>query len=234
MIQALSISDTSKISCLLVPGQYRSTPNPSSRIPTHLELGIPSISFSNPPSIKNIVPPSPVIDSLSVPPSILLKTDNSPFVYGWHIPLGYIISSLLISLCNIIAPTWIYNCAFLVCPIWSISLGLHALLQQGVFVWYSIVLLLLYPFIVFRQEVFLLNIYIILFSIFSTWKFWNHRQGPYFILICVCWVGIMTGCIWTIFSVDPKPQLTVAGFCSVISATLCIRKTNKLIIRVST
>ena len=235
MIQALTISDTSKISCLVVPGQSRSTSNNASRLALNLELGIPSISFSNPSSIKHVTPPSQVVESSQIQASSMVnKSDAWPYLYGWHVPLGYIISSLLISLCNIIAPLWIYHCAFLVCPVWSISLGLHALLYQGMFMWYSALLLILYPLVVFFREPFLLIIYILLFSIFSTWKFWNHRQGPCFILVCVCWGGIIAGCIWAVFSVDPKPQLTVSGFCAIIAVSLCIRKTNKLIIRIST
>jgi len=235
MIQALTISDTSKISCLIVPGQTRSTSS-SGRIPAHLELGIPSISFSHPQPNKNTPPLLNPSDSLqcSTSSSNLLKPDPLlPILYGWYIPLGYIISSLLISLCNIIAPLWIRNCAFFVCPIWSISLGMHSLLQQGAFMWYGVFLMTTYPIVVLLQEPLALDLYIFFFAVFSTWKFWIHHQGPCFILICVCCGGIITGCGWAFFSVDPRPQLTVAGFCSVIASSLCIRKTNKLGIRVS-
>lgn len=150
-------------------------------------------------------------------------------VPGWATPAGYALCGLCMGLCNLIAPGYIQSCAHFLCPLWSLSLGLHIACgsvcerEESVAVgkeplhscwmWGGVLTMLLLPFVVMIGSSLFVCFYLFVFSVFSSGMFWRRLQGPSFILAWLSWLGFLVSCGLGLGSVLPAPMnLCVAAF----------------------
>jgi hypothetical protein len=154
-------------------------------------------------------------------------------VQGWGIPLGYACCGLCMGLCNLIIPAHITQCAHLLCPIWTLTLGMHAAMETDpLWVWTGLMCLLLLPFVILVKDLLFVGFYLLVFTFFTSGRFWLNFQGPCFILICICWTGLVVCCILSIGSDHPRSQISVAGFFALSASIIASSRLGRLCLRV--
>jgi hypothetical protein len=137
---------------------------------------------------------------------------------AWAIPGGYALCGLGLGLCNLIAPGYIQSCAHLLCPLWTLALALHTMcvsLQPGsgeVWAWGGVLTVLLLPFVIMVAAPAFVGFYLLVFSAFVSGMFWRRLQGAHFILVWVCWGGLLLACTLSVGVAQPYMHLCVATF----------------------
>ena len=145
----------------------------------------------------------------------------SSYIQGWLIPVGYMTCGLGMGLCNLITPGNIPACANLLCPIWTLSLALHAATETDpLWIWSALLSILLLPFVILVRDFLFVAFYLLVFTGFTSGRFWQTFQGPMFILLCICCGGLVVCCILSLTSDHPAYQITVAGFFSITASII--------------
>ena len=233
MSSVLEVQDLSKFASLVMPFPRHSQRQPQQglRSLAAIEMAMPSIGMSsgNKPVVQGKVPEI----SLAVEQPVVSGAAVIASLQGWVVPAGYSVCCISLCLCNIVYPWGIRGLVGLLMPLWSCTLLLHAATQTGVWMWWGLVSVFLAPFIVLVADWMFVAFYILVFTGFGCSLFWKHTHGVGFILICVCLLGVFLGCTLSVTSGDRRAQLSVAGFCSVVSAVLNTVRLSKLTFKVS-
>ncbi len=185
-----------------------------------------SIQTASQVSQANIqVPPS-----ISIPIAPDVYKSKAPFIHGWFIPLGYTFCGLCMGLCNLIVPHQVPNCAHLLCPLWTLSLGMHAATETDpLWFWCGVMCVFLLPFVILIRDFLFVAFYLIVFTGFTSGRFWQAFQGPPFILLSVCWAGLLLFCGLSLGSDHPCAQISIAGFfaltAGIISSSRLVKQT---------
>ena len=148
--------------------------------------------------------------------------NNAVVVPGWAIRGGYALCGLSLCLCNLLAPGYIQECAHMMCPLWTLSMGLHiacgAQHQQygSCWVWSGVLTLLLLPFVIMVGSPLFVGFFLLVFALFSSVFFWRRLQGASFILAWLCWAGLLFAFTLSMgVVVPPHMHLCVAAFFSI-------------------
>lgn len=142
-------------------------------------------------------------------------------VPGWATPAGYAVCGLGLGLCNLLAPGYIQTCANLLCPLWTISLGLHiagtpSIQSDSCWAWTGVLTLFLLPFVISIASPLFVGFYLLVFAGFSSGLFWQRLQGAAFILAWLCWAGLLVACGLNFGGALPaQMNLCVAAFFSI-------------------
>jgi hypothetical protein len=154
-------------------------------------------------------------------------------IQGWLIPVGYMICGLGMGLCNLIAPVHIPACAHLLCPLWTLSLGLHAATETDpMWSWTAFMCIFLLPFVILVRDFLFVAFYLLVFTAFTSGRFWQTFQGPMFILLCLCCGGLVVCCILSLTSDHPAYQISVAGFFSLTASIISSSRLGKIAFRI--
>jgi len=243
MITPLSVQDISQISNLSVNNMM--TPSCSGKTPHHnnpggrCEMSMPSITFShaNKNNTISMGPKQAITPCAMEAPVVSPPNSGQMLDYpGWIIPMIYLHCGLISCLCNLIAPYWTLQCGRFLCPFWSVGILMHASTHSGVYLWWGLAIMSLYPYVIEMSDGLFGILYILLFAGFASGRFWRDQRGVALILVCACWIGILGALVWTVL-LDPTrnmaPPLTLAGFFAIISSLLCTRRASKAVFRVS-
>ena len=157
-------------------------------------------------------------------PELVVET-TSLTVPCWATPVGYALCGLGMGLCNLLCPGYIQACAHILCPVWSLSLGLHIAsgaqqLQKrahdSCWVWTGVLTLMLLPFVIVIGSSLFVFFYLLVFAAFSSGTFWKRLQGVPFILSWFCWGGFLFVCALGLgVALPPQMHLCVAAFFSI-------------------
>jgi hypothetical protein len=154
-------------------------------------------------------------------------------VGGWLIPCGYTVCGLGMGLCNLIAPSHTPECAQILGPIWTLSLGLHVASElDPVWFWWGILCILLLPFVILVRDFLFAAFYLLAFAGFSSGRFWQFFQGPSFILLCICWAGLLASLGLSLASDHPSAQISAAGFFSLTAGIISSTRISRLFGRI--
>ena len=240
----IEIQDVTRVlSQLVMPSPRR--PNAAGATLKHLapiEMAAQSIHMHQPyHSLQAPGPPSGK-DKSSVAVSIAPVLDPAPssgqskpafLVHGWGIPLGYTLCGLCMGLCNLVAPGFTPECAHLLCPLWTLALGLHAAAEHDpVWAWCGLLCVLLLPFVILVRDFLFAAFYLLVFTGFTSGRFWQFFQGPTFILLSICWVGLCVCCGLSLGAEHPCAQISVAGFFSLTAGIISSSRLSKLTFRI--
>lgn len=232
MGEALEVKDMSRMLKLVMPSPRTQPPRPIA--PHHLapiEMMARSIQFQ-PGTLLNLQlggnkPALAVPPSASVAVSIAPHRDPDPplvlsfLIPAWAVPGGYTLCGLGLGLCNLIAPGYMQSCAHLLCPLWSLSIGLHILcvsqqpVSGEVWGWAGVLTLLLLPFVIMIAAPIFVGFYLLVFAAFASGMFWKHLHGAHFILLWFCWAGLVVACALSVGVQQPYMHLSVASFFSI-------------------
>lgn len=223
---AIEVQDLSKVHTMMV------VPSPR-RVPTAKEMA----AFVS--RLAPIEMATPSISMVSHPPLPLktIKEEPSPPKHlsfqGWLIPLAYTGCALVLCLCNILAPDAIVMCAHVLCPVWTLALAAQAVASfDPVWAWLGVLTGILLPFVLLVREPLFVCFYLIVFASFASGRFWHTLQGPAFILCCVCWFGLATGCILAVLADHPRAQISVASFFALSAAGISsVARLGKTVVR---
>ena len=154
-------------------------------------------------------------------------------IQGWAVPVGYTVCGLCMGLCNLIEPRYTPSCAHLLCPIWSISVGLHAATEtDALWAWWGGLCVLLLPFVIAVQDYLFAAFYLLVFAGFSSGRFWQTFQGPSYILLSICWGGLLLSCGLSGWSEHPCVQISIAGFFAIVAGIISSTRLSKLTLRI--
>jgi hypothetical protein len=155
-------------------------------------------------------------------------------IQGWTIPLAYVACGLGLCLCNILVPDGIVGCLHILCPIWTLTLALHALATNDpVWLWLGALTGMLLPFVLLLRDLLFVCFYLLVFAVFGSGRFWQTLQGPPLVLVCVSWLGLLSGCVLAVLAEHPRAQLSVAAFFALASAIVSSgARFGKLVLRV--
>jgi hypothetical protein len=221
---SLAIEDLSRVHAMLVVPSPRRAPTVRemtsfvSRL-APIEMATASISSSSYHHQANSLAPSLARPALS-PAEADQASVLSPkplSIQGWAIPLVYVACGLVLCLCNVLVPDGITACAHVLAPPWSLALALQAAAQhqhndEGCLLWLGALVGTLLPFVLLVRDPLFLCFYLLAFAAFSAGRFWHVLQGPPFVLVCVCWFGLATGCLLSVLAEHPRAQLAIASF----------------------
>lgn len=195
----------------------------------HLVLNSSSAPKCQAAAIAIPIAPDPLLQS-SVG---TCKSSPSLVIQGWLIPLGYACCGLCMGLCNLIVPGSVGSCAHLLCPIWTLTLGMHAATETDpVWAWCGVMCLLLLPCVILVHDLLFVAFYLLVFTVFSVGRFWQTFQGPVFILLAMCWTGLLVCCGLSLASDHPYSQISVAGFFSLSASVISSARLGKAVLRV--
>lgn len=182
------------------------------------------IEMAKPAVVLHVAEPAPVEPH----PSLF-------FVQGWMIPAGYTVCGLSMALCNLISPGHIRDCAHLLCPLWTLSLGMHTATQwDSGWGWLGALTIFFLPFVILVRDSLFVAFYLLVFASFSLSKFWLYTQGVQFILACVCSFGVVAGCALSLVAGhQPQAQLSVAAFFAISGGVIGGSRLGKMILRIS-
>jgi hypothetical protein len=210
---AIEVHDMARMHSLLVVPSPRRPPSAKemaafvSRL-APIEMAAPSISqVAGSPMIAQAVGRLPAVPEAC-------SNQQAVTVQGWAIPLTYVSCGLVLCLCNILVPDGIVACAHILCPVWTLALAMHALIlaSDPIWLWLAALVALLLPFVLLVRDLLFVCFYLLVFAGFASGDFWHALQGPPFILLCVCWFGLATGCFLSVLAEHPRAQLSVAAF----------------------
>ena len=217
----LEVFDMSRMQSLVMPA-----PRPPHRPIANLkpiEMTAKSIHFQ-PLSVSLSVLPPPPEPPQPAPPLVL---------QGWAVPVGYAVCGLGMGLCNLISPGHVRDCAHLLCPTWTLALGMHAATQpDGAWGWWGVLTLLLLPFVILVRDPLFVAFYLVDFTGFALARFWVHTQGTQFLLACVCCAGVVAGCAAGLMVDQPQAQLSVAAFFAISAGVISSARFGKSVVRV--
>lgn len=169
-------------------------------------------------------------------PKTVLPANPAPnqTIQGWAIPLAYVACGLALCLCNILVPDGIVGCLHILCPVWTLTLALHALATNDpVWLWLGALTGMLLPFVLLLRDLLFVCFYLLVFAIFGSGRFWQTLQGPPLVLACVSWLGLLSGCVLAVLAEHPRAQLSVAAFFALASAIVSSgARFGKLVLRV--
>ena len=214
---ALEVQDLSRVHTLLVVPSPRRAPTVRemtafvSRL-APIEMAAASISSCSSHQHSQAKPAEPLQTDQS------MANSSKPFaVRGWIIPLVYVNCGLVLCLCNVLVPDGITACAHVLGPPWTLALALQAVARHGddeggCLLWLGALVGTLLPFVLLVRDPLFLCFYLLAFAAFSGGRFWRALQGPPFVLVCVCWFGLITGCVLSVLAQHPRAQLAIAAF----------------------
>ena len=234
----IEVKDPSRLRCLVMPSPRAPppflAPAAASASLAPIEMAARSIQFpskgvAHPPSVFPLVPPAA---SKALPPSPLdLKTGGGRAVKedltapGWCVQAGYAVCGLSLGLCNLVAPAYLQGCAHLLCPVWTLAVALHvaAVLAEagrdedcggGAACWacFGGLTLCLLPFVILVGSPLFVAFYLFVFAGFASGAFWRRLQGAHFILVWLCWGGLVLACGLGVGIVPIQMHLGVAAF----------------------
>ena len=142
------------------------------------------------------------------------------------VPGVYILSSLALCLCHLMAPVYTHSCLLLLLPIWTVAVALHAVGMRDL-AWLCLGLLtgLLLPFALLVSDVLFAAFYLVVFTVFASGRFWHALSGVSFILVSLSWFGLASSLILSAFLRDQRlVQLAVAGFFALVAASITASK----------
>jgi hypothetical protein len=160
-------------------------------------------------------------------------------IQGWTIPLAYVACGLGLCLCNILVPDGIVGCLHILCPIWTLVLGLHAAaflaLDGPVWAWGGVLVATLFPFVVQLSHASFTSFYFLVFAAFASGRFWQTLHGVAFLAVGVCWFGLLSACVLSAIIEDHhRIQLGIVGFFAIAAASISSGcSLHKLTLRVS-
>jgi hypothetical protein len=216
----ITVQDLSKIRNMAMPTPRGPRPPAASKL-APLELSQPSVSFGGPKAA-----PAP---AASAAPG----GEPAPAVaHGWLVPAGYVTCGLSMSLCNLFAPWACREFAHVLCPIWTGTLLLHAAAQEPVWRWCGLLVALFLPFVLLLGDALFVAVYLAAFSLFAVSDCWSVIHGPAFIVACACaCAGVASACLSTVAD-HPRVQLSIGGFCAIVSAIVCTTRLARTAYRV--
>lgn len=130
---------------------------------------------------------------------------------GYLVPVCYAGCGLALGLCNVLVPDGLVACAHVLCPVWTLGLGLHAAVEpDAAWFWLGFLAILLLPVTLLLHDALFLGLYLFVFAVFASGRFWQLLRGPAFALVCACWFGLATACASGLFVQHPRAQLAVA------------------------
>ena len=241
-----SIPDT----CVLVVPSMRRPPTAKematfvSRL-APIEMASPSLTHYHhhhppaPPRSSSGNQQDPAGTTTAIPTTTMTMTSShqQQQVQGWVIPLAYVACGLILCLCNILIPDGIVACVHVLCPVWTLTLALHALALHSAdptWLWLGGLTGLLLPFILLVRDLLFVCFYLLVFAVFATGgRFWQTLQGPPFVLVCVSWLGLLSGIVLAVLAEHPSAQLSVAAFFALSTAIVSSgARFGKLVLRV--
>ena len=166
------------------------------------------------------------------------QQQQQQIIQGWAIPLAYVACGLALCLCNILVPEGIVACVHVLCPVWTLTLALHALALHSTtdptWLWLGGLTGLLLPFVLLVRDLLFVCFYLLVFAVFATGgRFWQTLQGPPFVLVCVSWLGLLSGIVLAVLAEHPSAQLSVAAFFALSTAIVSSgARFGKLVLRV--
>lgn len=194
----------------------------------------PSSSSVSLPKSQGAAIAIPIAPEPALPQSSASAKCPPLMLQGWLIPVGYAGCGLCMGLCNLIMPASIGACAHLLCPVWTLTLGMHAATEPDpAWAWCGVMCILLLPWVILVRELLFVGFYLLVFTTFSVGRFWQTFQGPLFILLAMCWAGLFVCCGLSLASDRPYNQISVAGFFSLSASVISSSRLNKLVLRVS-
>ncbi len=253
---ALELQDVTRVlSQLVMPSPRRpGGAAPASSSLKHLapiEMAAHSIHLHQPYHSLAPLPPAPPPPSQHHPPSATPASVAIPLqsiagewfahssshkpqpLQAWGVPVGYTVCGLCMGLCNLIEPRYTPSCAHLLCPVWSLSLGLHAATETDpLWAWWGGMCVLLLPFVILVQDYLFAAFYLLAFAGFTSGRFWQTFQGPSFILLSICWGGLVLSCVLSAWSEHPCVQISIAGFFALIAGIISSSRLSKLAVRI--
>lgn len=181
-----------------------------------IEMATASIHLQTPLPLRGKpLPPLPEPDPPPVPPG------RQHAVPGWLLPVCYVSCGLALSLCNVLVPEGVVNCAHILTPLWTLALGLHALAYgEPSWMWLGGLVTLLLPFVLLLRDLLFAGFYLLAFTVFGSGRFWQNLHGSAFVLVCVCWFGVGTSLAFACVSEYPRAQICVAVFFALALATV--------------
>ena len=111
---------------------------------------------------------------------------------GVLVPLGYITCGVCLLLCHLMAPGYPSHCVIMLSPIWTLTLALHTIgmMNDQVWMWLGLLTILALPFTILLSDRLFWTFYLFIFTVFCSGRFWQALQGPFFLLVGLCWFGL--------------------------------------------
>jgi hypothetical protein len=164
---------------------------------------------------------------------------------GWTVQAAYALCGLSLGLCNLVAPGYLQGCAHLLCPVWTLAVALHvaAVLSEagreddcggGRECWtcFGALTLCLLPFVILVGSPLFVVFYLFVFAAFASGAFWRRLQGAHFILVWLCWGGLLLACGLGVGIVPVQMHLSVAAFFAIALGVLNAGGQDRFVLRV--
>ena len=202
------------------------------------------VSSLAPPAQPHALQPSGLLPSSSGLPGG--RGGKKDFVApGWSIQAAYALCGLSLGLCNLVAPAYLQGCAHLLCPVWTLAVALHvtAVVTDagreedcggGAECWscFGGLTLCLLPFVILVGSPLFVVFYLFVFAAFASGAFWRRLQGAHFILVWLCWGGLLLACGLGVGIVPVQMHLSVAAFFAIALGILNAGGQDRFVLRV--
>lgn len=199
MIKAFSLQDPAKpmvVSLLNKKGAQSYFFNETTNTDNHIQLGLPSITFSNKATPNNDIV-IPVVTNTHKKNDEDTVTKEFPLPGSEVICLFYVFYTICMGIGAILFPYYIHQIALFLAPIYTITILAHCIVQFHVYTLIlGIFLVVTYPVVILLQLPWLLIGYLLLFTLFCVSKAcMTSRSWVYllimFILVCSSTTGII-------------------------------------------
>lgn len=152
---------------------------------------------------------------------------------GLVVPLGYACCGAGLCLCHLMAPGYLHACALLLSPLWTLTLGLHAVgMHDLVWLWLGLLTILLLPSAILVSDLLFVAFYLGVLAIFASGRFWQNLKGVPFLMVSLCWFGLSSSLVLSAVLQDHQSvtQLAVATFFALAAGTVSASQLPKITI----
>lgn len=146
------------------------------------------------------------------------------------VPLGYASCGLGICLCHLMGPGYLHSCAFLLSPLWTLALALHAVgMNDSVWLWLGLLTIFLLPFTILIADQLFVAFYLGVFAVFASGRFWQTLRGAPFLVISLSWFGLASSLVLSaVLQEQPAAQLAIAGFFALTAGVVSASQLHRI------
>ncbi len=257
----IEVKDPTRLRCLVMPSPRAPPPPGIAAIGASLapiEMATRSIQFPSLPKAAPVPPPqsssgglksaaaaAPHHQQLLPLPCGGGKTKEL-VAPGWTVQAAYALCGLCLGLCNLVAPGYLQGSAHLLCPVWTLAVALHVAsvvaadggreddCGGGGECWacFGALTLCLLPFVILVGSPLFVVFYLFVFAAFASGAFWRRLQGAHFILVWLCWGGLLLACGLGVGIVPVQMHLSVAAFFAIALGILNAGGQDRFVLRV--
>jgi len=203
--------DTQDMARLLVVPNLRKPPTPQELSAFHarlapIEMSAPSLHLQQHPSAKTVVLPR------QKPEPAQPERQGREIHLSYGLPSLYAGCGLSLALCALLVPGLAPACTHVLCPWLTVAICLHAL-ADGSPPWMGLGFLCAVglPLVALFQHPLLVGLYLLVFAVFVSGRFWRALQGALFVLNSACLLGLLVALSLALFVDHPWAHLSVAG-----------------------